>query len=92
MFTQLIDQLKPGGRLIIPVGPQGYTQNLEQFDKDENGNIKSKKLMGVVYIPLTSRDKQCPGKVSINLFTLGGGGGGGEEGGHQGISEMHDKT
>ena len=28
----LIDQLAPGGRLIIPVGPEGANQNLEQVN------------------------------------------------------------
>ena len=46
--------------MVIPVGPQGDTQCLKQFDKDKDGAIKVKELMGVVYVPLTSRNKQWP--------------------------------
>lgn len=49
----LLKQLKPGGRMICPVGPAGDTQQLEQYDKDENGVIKKQTLMSVVYVPLT---------------------------------------
>ena len=48
----LYDQLKCGGRMIIPVGPQGGTQYLEQHDKLKNGTVVKKKLMGVRYGPL----------------------------------------
>jgi len=55
---KLIEQLKPGGRMIIPVGPDGGTQFLTQIDKDMVGRIHSKQLMGVMYVPLTDRSKQ----------------------------------
>ncbi|ORY23041.1 protein-L-isoaspartate O-methyltransferase [Naematelia encephala] len=52
----LIDQLGRPGRMFIPVG-EG-SQDIWQIDKDENGDVKRKKLFGVLYVPLTDAGKQ----------------------------------
>jgi len=49
----LIKQLKPGGRMCIPVGPPGHTQQLILVTKDAEGKVRSKSLMAVVFVPLT---------------------------------------
>jgi len=62
---ELIRQLKPGGRMIIPVGPDGGSQALEQYDKHPDGHVTKTKLMGVIYVPLTDRERQWPSRDGL---------------------------
>lgn len=48
--TALIDQLKNGGRMIIPVGPEGMEQKLAVVDKKADGSVVREDVMGVVYV------------------------------------------
>ncbi|EJW78556.1 protein-L-isoaspartate O-methyltransferase [Wuchereria bancrofti] len=56
--VQLIEQLAKGGRMLIPVGPEGGPQRFVQVDKDTDGNVTQKDLMGVIYVPLTDEQHQ----------------------------------
>ena len=55
----LLDQLKPGGRMVIPVGPQVAVQQLLLIEKDKDGAVKQRVLEAVRFVPLT-RDKETP--------------------------------
>ena len=47
----LIEQLKPGGRLVIPVGQPYSHQALELVEKTEDGELKIKEILGVAFVP-----------------------------------------
>ncbi len=49
----LIDQLKPGGRLIIPVGSRFLTQQLLLVEKAEDGELSTRQILPVRFVPLT---------------------------------------
>ena len=48
----LIEQLKSGGRLVIPVGLPYMPQELMLVEKDEQGKIHSRDILGVAFVPL----------------------------------------
>jgi protein-L-isoaspartate(D-aspartate) O-methyltransferase len=54
----LLEQLKPGGRLVIPVGePYGY-QNLMLVEKDGRDEILTRTILGVAFVPLVEAARQ----------------------------------
>lgn len=54
----LIEELRPGGLLLIPVGPQGACQDLLLIDRRADGRMRTRKALQVSYVPLTSRELQ----------------------------------
>ncbi|MCK5668592.1 MAG: protein-L-isoaspartate(D-aspartate) O-methyltransferase [Gammaproteobacteria bacterium] len=52
---QLIQQLKPGGRLVIPVGKQGQPQSLRILTKGADGKIEQRDVLSVAFVPLTGK-------------------------------------
>ena len=49
----LIAQLKPGGRMVIPVGTGFFTQTLMLVQKDAAGRVRSTQVLPVRFVPLT---------------------------------------
>jgi protein-L-isoaspartate(D-aspartate) O-methyltransferase len=57
----LFKQLKPGGRMIIPIGqPFKRGQVLYVYTKDADGKIHSRRDMGVFFIPMTGAMMKNP--------------------------------
>lgn len=48
----LVEQLKPGGRMVIPIGMPYMHQELMLVTKDEEGEIHTESLLGVAFVPL----------------------------------------
>ena len=49
----LVDQLKPGGRLVIPVGGQWQVQDLQVIEKKPDGSTVTRRTIPVRFVPLT---------------------------------------
>jgi len=49
----LLQQLKPGGKLVIPVGEHDGYQELMLVEVDENGDVSRESVLPVRFVPLT---------------------------------------
>ena len=49
----LIQQLKPGGRMVVPVGGRFMTQQLLLLEKTEGDEIITRQIAAVRFVPLT---------------------------------------
>lgn len=52
----LLDQLKPGGRLVVPFGRPHMTQELLLVEKDIGGKFHSRKILDVAFVPMMDED------------------------------------
>ena len=51
----LIEQLKPGGRLVVPVGGQAAGQALLLIEKKSDGTVMRRNILAVSFVPLTDK-------------------------------------
>lgn len=55
----LIEQLKPGGRMVIPLGRWPHGQELTIVEKDRDGRVSQRAILPVAFVPLV-QEKQSP--------------------------------
>lgn len=53
----LVEQLKPGGRMLIPVGLPYMPQELMLVIKEKDGTSRSQSILDVAFVPLVAEDK-----------------------------------
>ena len=54
----LLDQLKPGGRMVLPVGPRWWGQDLLVIEKDESGKVVRKNTIPVRFVPMVRQEER----------------------------------
>jgi protein-L-isoaspartate(D-aspartate) O-methyltransferase len=53
----LLDQLKPGGRMVVPVGSAMFGQELQLIEKDRAGKLRTQNISPVRFVPLRRNDR-----------------------------------
>jgi len=56
----LVQQLKPGGKMCIPVGPVFYEQQLVLVTKRKDGSVRSKSVLPVRFVPFVRPGQDTP--------------------------------
>ena len=51
----IIEQLRPGGRIVAPLGEPGYGQQLAIVDKTGTGELRRRDVLAVAFVPFTGR-------------------------------------
>ena len=51
----LLEQLKPGGRMVIPVGPPFGLQHLTVIERELQGQVRTHQLFPVRFVPLAGQ-------------------------------------
>ena len=54
----LVEQLKPGGRLVIPVGDGQTQQSLLLVEKSVDGSVTTHDVAPVMFVPLTRENRE----------------------------------
>jgi len=62
----LVEQLKVGGRMAIPVGPPMHVQSLMLVEKQADGTTVQRTVMSVRFVPLTRTDSGDEAASSTN--------------------------
>jgi len=55
----LVEQLASGGRLVIPVGPHWWSQELLLIEKQPDGSIREQTVASVAFVPMTGKAQQA---------------------------------
>jgi protein-L-isoaspartate(D-aspartate) O-methyltransferase len=53
----LLGQLKPGARMVVPIGSADGAQELTVIEKDEQGNVRRRSILPVTFSPLQGGDR-----------------------------------
>jgi protein-L-isoaspartate(D-aspartate) O-methyltransferase len=56
----LVEQLKPGASLVLPIGLPGMHQELMTVHKGDDGQIRTRQVLGVAFVPLTGSQGKEP--------------------------------
>ena len=54
----LVDQLKPGGKMLAPVGRSTFEQELVLLTKSADGKISTKSVLPVRFVPMVKPQAQ----------------------------------
>jgi protein-L-isoaspartate(D-aspartate) O-methyltransferase len=49
----LLEQLAPGGRMVIPIGAEAFGQDLVRIEKRADGSVEQRRVLPVRFVPMT---------------------------------------